>query len=276
MKHSGRSGRRLSALAVFGIAVACFGAALAIGALVANALRQPAPVQPVVASPTSAPFALPEEAAAAETSESAKRLGDVLAGSTVLRVGDQGLPVKFVAQRLNMAGIAVAEHETYDTALAAAVLRLQEKFGLTESGRVNKNTLETLLRITERGPALPEQCRAPGTVLCIDKTQKVVRLVVDGTTETTLDARFGSFGTATDEGSFTVYDKRADDWSTAFGVPMQYSMYFSGGQAVHYSQHFADDGYTGASHGCVNTRDLEATAAMFDRVAEGTPVYVYQ
>ena len=72
------------------------------------------------------------------------------------------------------------------------------------------------------------------------------------------------------------YDKRADDWSEEFGVPMQYSLYFSGGQAIHYSDFFAEEGYTGASRGCVNTRDLDATATMFDLVDEGTAVFVYQ
>jgi hypothetical protein len=222
----------------------------------------------------TAPPDLPADGTVPTDEAPAKRLGEVWSGTTVLRLGDEGLPVKFVQQRLTMAGIDVAENGQYDEAMVAAVTRLQQKFDLNQSGRVNRYTLATLAQITERGPALPAECLA-GTVLCVDKTQKIIRLVVDGTPEVTLDARFGSFGTATNEGLFEVYEKRADDWSDEFGVPMRYSMYFSGGQAIHYSEFFATEGYAGASHGCVNTRDLDATAAMFDMVAEGTAVFVY-
>lgn len=229
---------------------------------------------PTAQLPTDAGGAGPEAEGAA-SAPAGKRLADVLAGSTVLRTGDTGLPVKFVQQRLNMAGVETPENSQYDEATAAAVERLQEKFDLHRSGRVNRYTLNTLLQITERGPALPTEC-LQGTVLCVDKTQKIVRLVVDGSPEITLDARFGSFGTATDEGTFSVYDKRADDFSTAFGVPMKYSLYFSGGQAIHYSEFFEQEGYRGASQGCVNTRDLDATAALFAQVDNGTTVFVYQ
>ena len=113
-------------------------------------------------------------------------------------------------------------------------------------------------------------------MVCIDKTQRLVRLMRDGSVAMSLDARFGALGAATQEGLFEVYDKRADDFSTEFGVPMQYSLYFAGGQAVHYSEVFAAQGYTGGSAGCVNTRDLESTRALFEQVPEGTKVFVYR
>lgn len=227
-------------------------------------------------SPTAEPAAaeLPTEAGT-DASGQSKTLGQVMDGSTVLRVGDNGLPVRFVQQRLNAAGINVAETANFDEATAAAVTRVQEKFELTQTGRVNRYTLDTLLRITERGPALPQECTV-GTVVCIDKTQRLVRLVEGGQVAMTLDARFGALGAATKEGTFEVYDKRADDWSTEFGVPMQYSLYFAGGQAVHYSEVFAAQGYTGGSAGCVNTRDLEGSKALFDQVPRGTKVFVYR
>ena len=224
---------------------------------------------------TASPGAVPSDATSADGQASPKQLGDVLDGSTVLRSGDKGLPVRFVQQRLNMIGIATPESGIYDDATTTSITHVQEKFSLNQSGRVNRYTLTTLLQASARGPALPDECRT-GTVICVDKTQKIVRLVVDGTPTITLDARFGAFGNATNEGTFTVYDKIADDWSQAFDVPMKYSMYFSDGQAVHYSDFFAHEGYTGASHGCVNTRDLDATAAMFDQVEVGTPVVIYR
>ena len=232
--------------------------------------------QPAPSASESAPAAteLPTEAGT-DADGQAKTLGQVMDGSTVLRSGDSGLPVRFVQQRLNAAGITVAETASFDEATAAAVTRVQEKFELTQTGRVNRYTLDTLLRITERGPALPAECMS-GAVVCIDKTQRLVRLVRDGSMVMALDARFGALGAATKEGMFEVYDKRADDWSTEFGVPMQYSLYFAGGQAVHYSEVFAAQGYTGGSAGCVNTRDLEGSRALFDQVAKGTKVFVYR
>ena len=49
---------------------------------------------------------------------------------------------------------------------------------------------------------------------------------------------------------------------------MPYAMFFSGGQAVHYSADFAARGYDGASHGCVNVRDKGKIAALFDQVQQ--------
>jgi lipoprotein-anchoring transpeptidase ErfK/SrfK len=57
---------------------------------------------------------------------------------------------------------------------------------------------------------------------------------------------------------------------------MPYAMFFSGGQAVHYSSDFAARGYNGASHGCVNVRDLAKIQALFDQVKVGDKVIVYR
>jgi lipoprotein-anchoring transpeptidase ErfK/SrfK len=56
---------------------------------------------------------------------------------------------------------------------------------------------------------------------------------------------------------------------------MPYAMFFSGGQAVHDSPDFAANGYNGASHGCVNVRDLGAVQSLFDQVGVGDRVVVY-
>ncbi|MGW1926344.1 L,D-transpeptidase [Streptomyces massasporeus] len=57
--------------------------------------------------------------------------------------------------------------------------------------------------------------------------------------------------------------------------PMPLSMYFSRGQAVHYSADFAARGYNGASHGCVNVRDRVKLTALFDQVKVGDKVVVH-
>ena len=161
---------------------------------------------------------MPSDATSADGQTSPKQLGDVLDGSTVLRSGDKGLPVRFVQQRLNMIGIATPESGIYDDA--------DHDLHHPRAGEVQPQPIRSRQPLHANHPAAGErprsraadECRT-GTVICVDKTQKIVRLVVDGTPTITLDARFGAFGNATNEGTFTVYDKIADDWSQAFDVP---------------------------------------------------------
>lgn len=228
----------------------------------------------LAASP-SATAAEPTTNATAVTVPGPKRLSDVLAGKTVLRAGDRGMPVAVVQLRLQHAGLYYGRaHGVYDNATVNAVLRLQEKFLYNESGRVNKYTYQLLLAITQRGPNLPSTCNS-GLVICVDKTQRMLRLVRNGRVVMAMDARFGAPGKETREGLFQVFAKVADDYSRLYNVPMLYSMYFSGGQAIHYSFGFAADGCYGASAGCVNTRIRSQAAALYDRTPMGTPVFIY-
>ena len=64
--------------------------------------------------------------------------------------------------------------------------------------------------------------------------------------------------------------------STIYHTPMPYAMFFSGGQAVHYSSDFASRGYNGCSHGCVNIRNKSGIRWVFDRVRVGDRVIVYR
>lgn len=64
--------------------------------------------------------------------------------------------------------------------------------------------------------------------------------------------------------------------STIYHTPMPFSMFFSGGQAVHYSSDFAARGYLGCSHGCVNVRDWNKLEWIYDRVKVGDRVVVYR
>ncbi len=63
--------------------------------------------------------------------------------------------------------------------------------------------------------------------------------------------------------------------SHLYGSSMPYSMFFDRGQAVHYSSDFATVGYAGASHGCVNIRDYDGVAHLYDQVRVGDTVVVY-
>jgi len=114
-----------------------------------------------------------------------------------------------------------------------------------------------------------------GHVICISKATRTLTWVIDGQPQMKLAVRFGSEYTPTREGTFSVFAKYRDWTSTLYGSKMPYSMFFSGGQAVHYSSDFAARGYSGASHGCVNVRDLAGIASLFGQVNLGDKVVVY-
>ncbi|MPN25932.1 hypothetical protein SDC9_173353 [bioreactor metagenome] len=115
-----------------------------------------------------------------------------------------------------------------------------------------------------------------GRAMCISKSTRQLVWVVDGEPRLRMAVRFGSELTPTREGAFQV-EWKAKDWvSTIYHTPMPYSMFFSGGQAVHYSADFAARGYNGSSHGCVNVRDYNAIASLYDQVRVGDKVIVYR
>ena len=62
--------------------------------------------------------------------------------------------------------------------------------------------------------------------------------------------------------------KSRDHVSKLYDSAMPFAMFFSGGQAVHYSSDFAARGYAGASHGCVNVRDRAGIEWLFDQVVD--------
>ncbi|MEU3900489.1 L,D-transpeptidase [Streptomyces sp. NPDC045251] len=145
-----------------------------------------------------------------------------------------------------------------------------------DSGR-DVRELQARLRQVEwlvDGPTDP-RCLT-GRVLCVSKTSRTLRWMVDGRTVSTMPVRFGSQYTPTREGVFHVYWKSRHHVSTLYDSPMPYAMFFSGGQAVHYSYDFAVRGYAGASHGCVNVRDEAAIAELYAQVRDGDKVVVYR
>ena len=89
------------------------------------------------------------------------------------------------------------------------------------------------------------------------------------------DAGSAAPGCGPAKGTFKVFRKSRHHVSSLFNSPMPYAMFFSGGQAVHYSPDFARTGYNGCSHGCVNIRARTTIAWIFDQVRVGDRVYVY-
>jgi len=127
----------------------------------------------------------------------------------------------------------------------------------------------------EESNGLDPRCNT-GRALCIDKSTASMSWVVGGEVKSTMEVRFGSELTPTREGAFSVSFKSRDHVSSLYDTPMPYAMFFSGGQAVHYSPDFAANGYNGASHGCVNVRDEGGIASLFDKVSVGDKVIVYR
>ena len=210
-------------------------------------------------------------------------------GPAILETGDEGDTVRDAQARLKqIAWIFGDVTGTYDAGTVEAVRGFQAKRQIPVTGTIDRRTLdrlhamtvtpshEELFNIEPKPGELDARCRT-GRVLCIDKTSRTVRWVIDGKVQLTLDARFGSTlnDTPTREGLFHVYFMNADHVSKLYDSPMPYAMFFSGGQAVHYSSDFATVGYYGASHGCVNIRDYEGVKWLFSQVRVGDAVVVY-
>ncbi|MFG3252353.1 L,D-transpeptidase family protein [Streptomyces sp. NPDC048172] len=176
----------------------------------------------------------------------------------------------------------------YGSVTADSVRAFQRQQGLTRTGTVT-DTVWSALRARTHAPSRSE-LRPPtslplddpdprcmtGRVLCVSKESRTLAWMVDGKVRSAMDVRFGSAYTPTREGEFKVDFKSRRHHSTIYDTPMPYALFFSRGQAIHYSADFAARGYTGASHGCVNVRDKKKIAALFDTVKPGDKVVVYK
>ncbi|MEU9385178.1 L,D-transpeptidase family protein [Streptomyces sp. NPDC048279] len=202
--------------------------------------------------------------------------------------GDTGTGVRELQARLRqVAWLSDGPTGTYDDLTAEAVKGFQGKRGLPRTGETDAVTWRRLRAMTHtpgkwdlylmggQPAAAPDPRCLTGRVLCISKTSRTLRWMVDGRTVSTMSVRFGAQYTPTREGVFHVYWKSRHHVSTLYHSPMPYAMFFSGGQAVHYSYDFAARGYAGGSHGCVNVRDEAAVSALFTEVRNGDKVVVY-
>ncbi|MFJ6834493.1 L,D-transpeptidase family protein [Streptomyces sp. NPDC091209] len=202
--------------------------------------------------------------------------------------GDRGDAVRRAQARLHqVAWLITPPTGTYDARTAEAVKGFQGKRGLPRTGELDTVTWQRLRKMTHepaawelypyggQPAAKPDPRCMTGRVLCVSKASRTLRWMIDGRTVSEMDVRFGSQYTPTREGVFSVYFKSRHHVSTIYHTSMPYAMFFSGGQAVHYSSDFAARGYYGASHGCVNVRDESKVAALFAQVRTGDKVVVY-
>ncbi|MGV9562106.1 L,D-transpeptidase family protein [Streptomyces sp. NPDC003480] len=207
--------------------------------------------------------------------------------AAVLARGDSGLRVRELQARLRQVDwLFDGPTGTYDDLTENAVKGFQSKRGLPPTGEVDPVTWQRLVTMTRRPgkwelylmggqpAAAPDPRCLTGRVLCISKGSRTLRWMIDGQTLSTMAVRFGTQYTPTREGVFRIYWKSRHHVSTLYDAPMPYAMFFSGGEAVHYSYDFAARGYAGGSHGCVNVRDETAIAALFAQVRTGDKVVV--
>nr|WP_255622101.1 peptidoglycan-binding protein [Tessaracoccus sp. OS52] len=211
-------------------------------------------------------------------------------GPAILAQGAKGDAVKDLQARLKqLAWYFDAVDGVYGANTVEAVKGFQGKREIPVTGEVDQRTLDRLHGMT-RKPSSAELNNRPSTgsmtlddrclqgrVICISKAQRKLAWVVDGEIRMTMDVRFGTEGTSreTRNGTWKVEWKSRDHVSSLYDTPMPYAMFFSGGQAVHYSADFAARGYNGSSHGCVNVRDKQAVATLFDTARTGDKVVVY-
>ncbi|MEU7016894.1 peptidoglycan-binding protein [Streptomyces sp. NPDC046385] len=202
--------------------------------------------------------------------------------------GDENEQVRELQARLRQAGwFDRAPTGFYGTMTAGAVTSFQKKRGLPQTGSVDELTWQKLVAMTHKPTAdelkpsttnkldTPDPRCMTGRVLCISKESRTLAWMIDGKVVSSMDVRFGSENTPTREGLFKVEWKARKWTSTIYHTPMPYAMFFSRGQAVHYSADFAARGYAGASHGCVNVRDKTKLSELFDQVRPGDKVVVH-
>ncbi|MFD6968644.1 peptidoglycan-binding protein [Streptomyces sp. NPDC059949] len=229
--------------------------------------------------------ASPSASASASASPSASPSPSV---KQIMANGDDTDQVRELQARLRQLKLmSVAPTGFYGSKTTAAVKSFQSKNALNATGSVDEATWKKIQSASKKPtadelrPPTVNEVDAPdprcmeGRVMCISKESRTLAWMIDGKVVSTMDVRFGSENTPTREGVFKV-DRKEKDWtSTLYHTAMPYSMFFSGGQAVHYSADFAARGYNGASHGCVNVRDKGKLSALFGQVNVGDKVVVY-
>ncbi|MDN5764028.1 MAG: L,D-transpeptidase family protein, partial [Microlunatus sp.] len=183
----------------------------------------------------------------------------------------------------------------YGTNTTSAVLGFQAKRGFVATGTLDERTWNRIVSMS-RPPSRDElnnifpkpvapkpgklswdvdQRCLTGRAICISKSTRMLTWVVDGVPRYQFDVRFGSEALPTREGTFAITWKKKDVISNLYHTPMPYSMFFSGGQAIHYSSNFARLGYNGSSHGCVNVRDWNGIVRLYDEAPVSTKVVVH-
>ncbi|MCX4512803.1 L,D-transpeptidase family protein [Streptomyces sp. NBC_01619] len=275
--------RSLMALAAAALAAGCTTQATGGGA--AGSTPAGGDAKAPASSPTRAPDDAKPKASPASVTPSPSPTAQP---KVLMAEGTENEQVRELQARLRQIGhFHRSPTAFYGSMTSTAVSAFQGKRGLPTTGSVDEVTWERLIGLSrtptadELRPSTTNTLDKPdarcmtGRVLCISKESRTLAWMIDGTVVAAMDVRFGSENTPTREGTFSVGWKARKWESTIYHTPMPYAMFFSGGQAVHYSADFAARGYNGASHGCVNVRDKGKIASVFSQVKVGDKVVVH-
>lgn len=212
----------------------------------------------------------------------------------ILRPGDSGPKVRDMQARLKQISWFSGDvSNNYGSRTTEAIRGFQRKRGFPVTGVTDERTYNRILSMTRTPtrdelnnvkPVAPKPTAASwdvdkrcltGRVICISKSTRSLTWVIDGEAQYSMAVRFGSEAEPTREGVFGITWKKVDVISNLYHTPMPYSMFFSGGQAIHYSGDFARNGYNGSSHGCVNVRNMTLLKQLYNAAPVGTKVVVH-
>jgi len=149
----------------------------------------------------------------------------------------------------------------YNNTTTQAVMAFQKYHGLDADGVLGDITAEALSSVTER----PQGLSDAGTLVEIDKSKQLLFFIDDGFTSWVLNTSTGSEipydevnkndptkrevgNSVTRNGLHDVYRQHEDGWREGDLGEIYRPKYFSGGEAVHGSNHIPN---YAASHGCV-------------------------
>ena len=182
----------------------------------------------------------------------------------ILRPGDSGPKVRDMQARLKQIGWFSGDvSNNYGSRTTEAIRGFQRKRGFPVTGVTDERTYNRILSMTRTPtrdelnnvkPVAPKPTAASwdvdkrcltGRVICISNSTRSLTWVIDGEAQYSMAVRFGSEAEPTREGVFGITWKKVDVISNLYHTPMPYSMFFSGGQAIHYSGDFARNGYNG-------------------------------
>lgn len=185
-----------------------------------------------------------------------------------------GVPVEQIQKNLTAAGATVRPTGVWDTSTQQGWLWFTTKFTLWPTANVTSAKLSRLQEIAARAD-IPRACKTSGTVICADKGLKVLRLMRNGTQIDSTDAVFGIGKYATRPGTHRVHAKDRFLISDLSGTPMPYSLFFSRGQAIHYSKAFSRRGYEIGTLGCVAIGDKAFAKRLYTMSSVGQKVVVH-
>ena len=226
--------------------------------------QPPATTQPTTTVPDEATVPTePPEPAITTTTIPPNEIAVPAADPPVVGVGTRdGAETARAQQRLLELGFWLgAADGDYGLTTKQAVMAFQKYYGLTTDGVLGDDTAAVMTSITER----PHGRADAGTLVEIDKGLQLLMFVVDGKTEWILNTSSGSEipyeepdkntpgefqrgDSVTRNGLHDVYRERPEGWWEGDLGEIYRPKYFTGGIAVHGSNHVPD--YP-ASHGCV-------------------------